>query len=146
MLYRLQVIKLNKALLICFRSNRDDSYYFNHLKAKVLPLHIRRKCSILRLMYSRVNKVEMPENQNQQNPRLTRVSDLPHLVCIFTRSEAFKKSISFTGPRYWEILPGRLKIIPDLKSSRMRLRNITVIYSLRRVLFETPHFLLYYLL
>lgn len=45
--YRIQIV-MNKALRICFRSKREDSNYYNHLKAKVLPLHLRRKSSILK--------------------------------------------------------------------------------------------------
>lgn len=51
LLYKIQIV-MNKALRICYRSRREDSNYYNHLKAKVLPLHLRRKCSILRLIHS----------------------------------------------------------------------------------------------
>lgn len=86
------------------------------MKAKVFPLHIRRKCSILRLMYARVKTENSQPKPVGNNERLTRANALPQLEYPFPHSEALKRSINYTGPRYWEILLGRLKIIPDLKA------------------------------
>lgn len=122
--YKLQVV-MNKALRICFRSNREDSNYFNHLKAKVLPLHLRRKCSILKLMYAITYSTENTgENGQTKSPqRSTRASRFPKLTCVFPKSETFRRSISYTGPRYWEKLPGRLKIIANLKSFKQEIKK-----------------------
>lgn len=105
---------MNKALRICFRSKRDDSNYFNHLKAEVLPLHLRRKCSILKLMYS--------QDEMQSSIRVTRSNRFPKLTCDFPNSENFRRSISYTSPKYWERLPGRLKNLPDPKAFKQELK------------------------
>lgn len=98
---------MNRALRICYKSQREDSNYMNHLKAKISPLHIRRKCSILSLMFDKAR----PKNilLNVDDSRKTRAMSLPRIECLFPRSESFRKSICYTGPRYWEILPGWLK-------------------------------------
>lgn len=94
---KLQVV-LNKALRICFRSKREDSNYENHLKAKILPLHIRRKCSILRLMYGRARNECIPVAiDDDSSVRQTRSKTLPRMECLFPHSESYKKSISYTG-------------------------------------------------
>lgn len=123
MLQKLQVV-MNRALRICFKSKREDSNYENHLKAKVLPLHIRQKSSILRLMFARSRTECSSHNAHSaKSPRITRTNSLPYLECPFPRTETFKKSISYTGPRYWEILPGRLKILPNLKSFKNEVKK-----------------------
>lgn len=124
LLYKIQVV-MNKALRICYRSKREDSNYYNHLKAKVLPLHLRRKCSILKLMFS---NVDSPENIVSQEgisgPRRSlRSSRFPKIACVFPNSETFRKSLSYTGPKYWEKLPGRLKTISDPKSFKNEVKT-----------------------
>lgn len=124
LLSRLQVV-MNKALRICFRSKRDDSNYFNHLKGKVLPLYLRRKCSILRLMHPIASR-SVKEGGREQMPssqRVTRMSKFPRLTCAFPNSESFRKSISYVGPKYWERLPGRLKVISDLNSFKQAIKT-----------------------
>lgn len=115
---KIQVV-MNKALRICYKSKREDSNYYNHLKAKVLPLHLRRKCSILKLMFSVIDR---KKDEIEEAGRSMRSKKFPKLVCPFPNSETFKNSISYTGPKYWERLPGRLKNISDLKSFKQELK------------------------
>lgn len=131
LLYKIQIV-MNKALRICYRSKREDSNYHNHLKAKVMPLHLRRKCSILRLMHSVVsNRGTVDENtQSQSSYRQTRASKYPKLACEFPKTESFRRSISYTGPQYWERLPGRLKCIPILKSFKQEIKDKGVLSGL----------------
>lgn len=62
------------------------------------------------------------EESAECSQRVTRTSKLQKLVCVFPNSETFRKSVSYTGPKYWERLPGRLKVISELKTFKQEIK------------------------
>lgn len=60
---------------------------------------------------------------SQDTVRQTRARYMAQVECLFPQCEAFKKSVSYTGPRYWEILPGRLKMILELKAFKAEIKR-----------------------
>lgn len=63
-----------------------------------------------RLRNKALNKYE----EHVSRLRVTRQSKLNYVTCEFPRSEWYRKSVVYQGPRYWEILPSRLKNIGDI--------------------------------
>lgn len=66
--------------------------------------------------------MEGPE-PSKSHARMTRAKALPQIKCYFPLTEAYTKSISYTGPRYWEILPGKLKTITELKAFKSEIKK-----------------------
>lgn len=109
---RLQKI-VNRSLRICYKSSYDESNFNLHLKAKLLPLRLRRKIATLSQMFL-VNQRSLKENLKvtpdfRTTQMTTRQSKLNVIKCEFPRSEWYRRSLVYQGPKYWEILPTRLK-------------------------------------
>lgn len=75
-------------------------------------------------MFSVITRQKNVECQDETHSpgRSMRSYKYPKLACVFPNSEAFRTSISYTGPKYWEKLPGRLKIISELRSFKQELK------------------------
>lgn len=110
---RLQKI-VNRSLRICYRAKYDESNFNLHVRAQLLPLRLRRKIATLNQMYL-VNQRLAKERERNVTTELrslrmpTRQSKSNFIKCEFPRSEWYRKSLVYQGPRYWEILPTRLK-------------------------------------
>lgn len=50
---------------------------------------------------------------NSLTVRKTRLSMVNYIRCEFPGTEWFKKTTSYLGPKNWEILPTRLKLLDD---------------------------------
>lgn len=56
----------------------------------------------------------------------TRQNRLNCIRCDFPRSEWYRKSLVYQGPKFWEILPARLKNINDILEFK---REVTSYYT-----------------
>lgn len=90
------------------------STYKLHTMAKLLPLRLRRKIALLKLMFVKNMDLKMKQCEGIEN-RLgrTRQSKFNFVKCDFPKTEWFKSTASYLGPKYWEILPTRLKAMDN---------------------------------
>lgn len=108
---------LNKMLRICYKASYTHSTNDLHVQAKLLPLKIRRKIHLINLMFH-VNKrnrmLHYTNDTRTTGQRVTRQGSLNKFVpCPFPRTEWFRKSVAYQGPKHWGILPVRFKNIED---------------------------------
>lgn len=102
----------NRVLRTCYLSDRYTSNIALHSKAHVLPLSLRRKLEICKLMYKRMNdprliKVSAP------NSRITRYSVAKPPIFVTPRSKKFQDTITYQSSVIWASLPNKTKLIGD---------------------------------
>lgn len=94
-----------------------------HLKAKLLPLKIRRNVALLKIMFGRFISLEdtvIPEKTIKR----TRGSVLARLDIPFPRTEAFRRSVTYQGPARWLALPGHFKKPETIEEFSKSLREL----------------------
>lgn len=115
-LNKLQKI-VNRGLRICYRTNYYESNYNLHVKARLLPLRLRRKLATLNQVYLMNQRLlkgsPLKDGIDFISRKVTRHNKLNYIRCEFPRFEWYRRSVVYQGPKYWEILPSRLKIICD---------------------------------
>lgn len=98
----------NKSLRICCLSDRYTSNLVLHRQANVLPLQLRAKLELYKLMH-RVSRKQPDTNDSLIN---TRAQSAFPIGLVAPKSEKFFRSISYQGPRLWSELPGDIKRLP----------------------------------
>ena len=117
-LSRLQLLQ-NRGLRIAFKRDPLSSVNQLHIDAHLLPLKFRRKISTIKLMFDMKDNDELRDNSRL----FTRLHDFITLVVPFPRTERFKRSICYVGPKHWNELPGYLKSINDRVEFKIALNN-----------------------
>lgn len=128
-LSRLQKLQ-NRALRICYIVNRYTSNYELHSNAGTLPVALRRKLDLYKLMYKRAlldaNTQIVPESSQNERPN-TRYASARPLTFVKPKSSRFLESVTYQGPKLWADLPNNVKNLNDAgtfdKEIRMILHN-----------------------
>lgn len=80
----------------------------------MLPLRLGRKIAALKLLFHvNMKKRSITVGKGENLVNRTRQSTLNFVRCEFPKTEWFKKTITYQGPKYWEVLLGRLKSIEN---------------------------------
>lgn len=129
-LERLQKL-VNKSLRICFKANFTVSSCHLHLNAQILPLRLQRKIATLKLIFL-VNQRMMHKYQTHNTRQIilgrqTRHSLWNYVKCEFSKSEWYQKSVVYQGPKYWEILPTRLKSGSDILEFKKSIEDYYIV-------------------
>lgn len=116
----------NKALRICFLADRYTSNLTLHREAKVLPLVLRSKLEMYKLMYRESRRAwAEKENDNIAPMYTTRAQNAFPLIAETPRTNRFLTSISYQGPKTWLELTSDLKRCEyDKFCSRVRERIV----------------------
>lgn len=118
---RLQKL-VNKSLRICFYGARDANVVDMHLKARILPLKVRRNIALMKIMYGRILNERNSISVNKSCTR-TRGSIYPRLEIPFPKSESFRRSVTYQGPARWLALPNKLKLYESLEEFSKNLKE-----------------------
>lgn len=104
---------INRGLRICLKLPYTSNVAEMHVRAKLLPLKLRRCISLMKLMHTISRD---PENIVAKRDRFTRSELGITLKCPFPYTEMFRKCISYQGPVRWNELPRVLRDIdaPDM--------------------------------
>ena len=102
---RLQVLQ-NKVLRCALNEDKDTSTVDLHKKAKLMKLKYRRQQHLLNFMF---DVAKDKGNLKPQNSGMsTRSSKKALLKSKRPRTERFKKSLAYLGPKRWNALPANL--------------------------------------
>ena len=118
---RLQVLQ-NKGLRCALRRDMDTSSVELHTEAKLLKLKYRRELHLLNFVFDKAGNAE-----NLKPKRSVGVTTRSHNCKLFRtrkpKTEKFKKSVTYTGPKKWNALPADLQNIvakPEFKVAIQR--------------------------
>lgn len=100
---RLQKLQ-NRAMRICFRESNTSPSFPLHVRADLLSLKLRRRCTLLGFINMKSLRGDPTFPMSNRNDNRTRASgDMYHVN--FPHTERYKRSISYTGPQTWNALP-----------------------------------------
>ena len=99
---RLQVIQ-NKGLRCALGRNIETSTSELHREARLLQLKYRREQHLLNFMYDQAQNTDMLRSRNASAVR-TRTSNKKLLKVRRPRTESFRKSLAYVGPKKWNQL------------------------------------------
>lgn len=103
----------NRALRVCFLSNRYTSNLELHKRANVLPLSLRRKLDMYKFMFKRM----AISHDNYGNTNCIRpstrygVARPPNI--IHPKTSKFHRSVTYLAPFLWASLPNETKLLDD---------------------------------
>lgn len=120
---RLQKLQ-NKALRICYCANRYTSNLELHTKAGVLPIILRRKLDLYKIMYNRalLKERSLPPDVNSPDVNspvfepnyerpLTRYATSRPPTFVKPKTSRFLDSVTYQGPKIWADLPSHAKVL-----------------------------------
>lgn len=119
---RLQKL-LNCCLRTCVPSNVPLSNAVLHNRARLLPLHLRHRCSLLKQMYRCARD---PRYTSPQNLRKGRSQDCTDIRTHFPKNEFYRKCPFFERPRFWRSLPKEVKNAENVEIFRKQLFQLTL--------------------
>ena len=99
---RLQILQ-NKGLRCALNRDVETSTEDLHVEAKLLKLKYRREQHLLNYMYDRAQDPLMLKSKNKCTVK-TRSSNKKILNLKRPRTEKFKKSLAYLGPKKWNAL------------------------------------------
>lgn len=136
---RLQKLQ-NRALRVCHCASRYTSNYELHLISGVLPIALRRKLDLLKIMYFRMlynRGGDAPAttggtaiNLTQSRP-LTRYSAARPPIFDKPNTTRFIESVTYQGPKLWADLPSDVKNLNDIRTFDREIRKLTKAEFLR---------------
>ena len=103
---RLQILK-NKSLRCAFNRDIDTSIIDLHSEANLLQLRFRREQHVLNFMFDMAQERSNRKSKSKSNIR-TRSSDKILLKVRRPRTEKFRKSLAYSGPKKWNELSADL--------------------------------------
>lgn len=103
----------NRALRICFLSNRYISNLELHKRANVLPLCLRRKLDMCKLMFKRMLNAERVTGTITHTRPSTRYGVSRPPVFTHPKTSKFLRSVTYSAPLLWASLPNELKVLND---------------------------------
>lgn len=112
-LNRLQKLQ-NRALRVCFCASRYTSNFELHLKTHILPVSLRGKLELYKIMYKRMQALTVNQTiTSEENPGnvhpMTRYASARSPIFEKPRSSKYMESVTYQGPKLWADLPGHLK-------------------------------------
>lgn len=120
----------NRCLRICTLARRYTSNIAMHREANVLPVYLKCKLDLLKLMY----KVAMKqERQRLETNRQTRLQHTMYLPMDHPKTDRFLRSVSYQGPKLWR----------DLRPEFQNLDTISFNTKLREQIAEEMASLMY---
>lgn len=97
----------NRALQVCYCARCYTSNFKLHLESGVLPVHLRRKLDLYKIMYKPM--LSNPENHPEQDHPLTRYGSAWPPTFDRPRSVRFLESVTYQGPKLWAELLNHVK-------------------------------------
>lgn len=107
----------NQALRICFNAPPLTSNFKLHATAKVLPLKYRRDIALLKQMYICARD---PRYVEKTGNRRGRSANNIRIESAFPKTEKYKKSAFYQGPKLWDLLPPNIKESESLEVFKKR--------------------------
>lgn len=113
----------NQALRICYLSNRYTSNLSLHRKANVLPLFLRRKFEIFKIMHKRMSMVGSRMIVSA-DCRITRYGASNPPIFDTPRSAWFINTITYQAPALWASLPNKVRLIVDCDKFNTEIKRL----------------------
>ena len=116
---KLQIIQ-NNGLKIALNKPRRYSTTDLHIEAKLLPCSYRRNLMLQKSTFYQIHQNIAIMDRKTVN---TRLHDAPLLLVPQPKSELFKKSNSYNGPRLWNELPTHIRSIQDKSEFKTKIKK-----------------------
>lgn len=114
----------NRALRICFGADRYTSNLRLHRDSNILPLQLRRKLDVYKVMYNRMLNLSRSVESEVEGRPATRYALSRPPDMVRPRSEKFLKSVVYQGPKLWADLPPQMKTLNELPTFDREIRKI----------------------